>query len=122
MFATYEFQQIGELFSNPTKIGVGRIRRGLVFFVAILLALGMSRQVVRAANRNLDPTFASDGKVVSVTTEPSPTATPHASEPPHATPTPHASEPPHATPTPHPSEPPHSTPTPHASEPPHATP
>ena len=55
MFALYEAQQIAGWFSKPIRIGAGRIRRGLVFSVAMLLALGASGQVVRAANGNPNP-------------------------------------------------------------------
>ena len=128
MFALYEAQQIAGWFSKPIGIGNGRIRRGLVFSVAMLLALGASGQVVRAANGNLDPTFANGGSVLNATPVPEPTHTPRP-EPTHtpgATVTPRPTETPEPEPThtprPEPTHTPRPTETPRPSETPEPEP
>ena len=68
MFATYEVQQIGEWFSKPTRIGAGRIRRRLVFCVALLLALGGSGQIARAAGKT-SPTATLQATTTSMPSE-----------------------------------------------------
>ena len=98
MFAICEVREFAGSFSRPQRIGAGRIRRKLVFVVALLLMIGVGGQVARAAEGDVSPT-------------------PHPSEPPHPSMTPHPSEPPHPSMTPHPSEPPHPSMTPHPSEP-----
>ena len=115
MFATYEAQQIGELFSKSVRIGTRRIHRGLFFCAAILFTLGASGQVVRAASPNLDPTLANGGNVLNAT--PRPTETPHFT--PRPTETPHFT--PRPTETPEPSETPEPTETPHATHTPRPT-
>src|SRR5205085_5984889 len=133
MFATDECQQIGRWFSKPTGIGASRFRRGLVFSVAILLAVGGSVQGVRAANGNSEPASANDSTVLGATTptpppNASPSGTPHVTPSPHpsGTPcfsaTPHGSGTPWPTPSPHGSGTPWPTPSPHATHTPWPTP
>ena len=64
MFAICEVREFAGSFSRPQRIGAGRIRRKLVFVVALLLMIGVGGQVARAAEGDVSPT-------------------PHPSEPPH---------------------------------------
>src|ERR1044071_8602960 len=113
MFANDESHQIGRWFSKPIEIGANRLRRGLVFALAILLAVGGNAESVRAANGNPDPAYANDGTALGATT---PTPTPHVPPSPHPSGTPCFSAPPHGSGTPWP------TPTPHATHSPWPTP
>jgi uncharacterized delta-60 repeat protein len=53
------------LFSIRRVLGPDRIRRGLIFSVAALLALAGSSLTARAADGDLDPAFGNGGKVVT---------------------------------------------------------
>ena len=65
MFVMCETQQVGGSFFEPPGGGAGRIRRGLVFFMVMLLSLAGSWRMVQAADGDLDATFGNGGKVVT---------------------------------------------------------
>jgi uncharacterized delta-60 repeat protein len=65
MFELCETQQGRGSFSKRQSGEIGRIRRGLVFFLAMLLLLSGNWRTALAADGDLDPTFGNGGKVVT---------------------------------------------------------
>ncbi len=65
MFELSRTQQGRSFFSYQQKVRAERIRRGLFFFVAILLSFLGSWRMAQAADGDLDPTFGNGGKVVT---------------------------------------------------------
>jgi uncharacterized delta-60 repeat protein len=65
MFELCETQRGRGSFSRRQSGEIGRIRRGLVFFLAMLLVLSGNWRTALAADGDLDPTFGNGGKVVT---------------------------------------------------------
>jgi uncharacterized delta-60 repeat protein len=65
MFELCETQRGRGSFSRRQSGEIGRIRRGLVFFLAMLLLLSGNWRTALAADGDLDPTFGNGGKVVT---------------------------------------------------------
>ena len=65
MFILYGSQQAGSSFFKRQRGETSGTRRGLVFFVAMLLSLAGSWRMAQAADGDLDPTFGIGGKAVT---------------------------------------------------------
>src|ERR1043165_8044635 len=65
MFMVSRTQQSRRSFSKGQSGETSQTRRGLVFFVAMLLLLFGSWRMAQAADGDLDPTFGTGGKVVT---------------------------------------------------------